>query len=260
MQLSIIIINYNATSALKNSLSWLKNNLKNHAQIIVVDNGSAKKGLSNLKREFDFIELVRLPKNVGFAKAANTGLKRAQGKYIFLTHAGVFFLKNEFPKMIDYLETHPQVGLLGPRLIIDGKGTIQDSCRRYPTFLIPLYRRFPLKYLSKARKEVNRYLMNDFNHKEIKNVDWLVSSALLIRKKALKEVGLMDERFFLYCEDIDWSKRFWQKGWYVIYFPHATLFHDYQRPSAQKGFSWYKIYNKGHHLISWFKYFLKHYA
>ena len=187
----------------------------------------------------------------------NVGIKLARGKYITIMNPDTIALKNTFQKLYDYMEANNRVGIVGPKQYYPDK-TVQNSCYRWYKLFTPIYRRTPLGKLPYAKKDVNRYLMKDFNHNNNREVDWLLGSFLFCRKEALDEVGLFDERFFLYLEDTDLCRRFWESGRKIVYLAEAKLIHNHIRESA-KG-DWYKfIFNKAtrHHIASWLKYLKK---
>jgi GT2 family glycosyltransferase len=119
----------------------------------------------------------------------------------------------------------------------------------------PFYRRTPLGRTKRGQKDLDRFLIKDFDHRSERSVDWLLGSFLFIRAEALAEVGLFDERFFLYFEDTDLCRRFWRAGWKVVYWAEAKIIHNHYRLSAR--LPWYKFFLNSaarHHIISWLKY------
>jgi GT2 family glycosyltransferase len=165
--------------------------------------------------------------------------------------------KDTFRLLFDFMEKHPDVGMSGP-LQYNPDQTVQDSCFRWFGLFTPLYRRTPLGGVPFAQKDLARFLMKDFDRSYRQDVDWLMGSCLFCRAKALKKVGLFDDDFFMYFEDTDLCRRFWQKKWRVVYFPDAKIIHNHMRQSARD--PWYRFfYNRSarQHVISWFKYVVK---
>jgi GT2 family glycosyltransferase len=155
-------------------------------------------------------------------------------------------------KLVDFMERTPDAGIVGPRLLFHD-GTVQLSCRRFYTFRVLLLRRTPLGKLFPKARAVREHLMQDFDHATTRRVDWLIGAAMLVRREAVDSVGMMDERFFLYFEDVDWCYRMAQKGLHVYYLADAVVEHGYQRESAQA------VLNRSFvaHLVSLFRYYEK---
>ena len=130
------------------------------------------------------------------------------------------------------------------------------SCMRFPTPLVPIYRRTFLGKMSFAKKAIDNYLMIDFNHAGNRQVDWILGACVMVRRAVIDEVGLLDEGLFLYFGDVAWCQKFWQAGYQVYYFASTDVVHYHKRESAQSGF-WSKIF--WIHIIDWLRY-LKKYA
>jgi GT2 family glycosyltransferase len=157
------------------------------------------------------------------------------------------------------METHREVGIVGPKLLHPDR-SMQESAHRFPTPFMPLYRRTPLGKLPHARREMHRYAMRgELGGDAPMEVDWMEGAALLVRKKAIEEVGMLDERFFMYMEDADWARRFWDAGWKVVWHPGATLMHYHRRASADTAWFLAPFTNKvtRFHIVSAVKYFRK---
>ena len=252
MDLSIIILTYKDIELAKQCLaSIFKADLKLDYEIIVVDNGSSDSGIDEVEK-IEHVKLIKSEKNLGFSGGNNLGLKKAQGDYILILNPDVIIESGGIEKMIEFLKNNPQVGLAGPKLVNDD-GSLQYSCRRFYKFLTPLYRRTFLGKFSFGKKELRKIMMKDFDHEENGPVDWLLGACFLTTNKHLDKVGLLDERFFLYFEDMDLCRRFWQAGFQVYYFANTKFVHLYKRDSARKIFSLACVY----HLQSWLKYSLK---
>jgi hypothetical protein len=177
---------------------------------------------------------------------------------MLILNPDIIVLPNAIEEMKKFLETHPKVGIVGPQLINPNK-TIQASCARYPTLLTPMYRRTPLGRLPSAQKAIAHYLMMDFDHQSERSVDWLLGACLMAPREAIEKVGVLDERFFLYFEDVDWCRRFWKAGYEVRYLPSAKMIHYHQRLSAEdSGLASLFSFPTRVHIASGIKYFLKY--
>jgi GT2 family glycosyltransferase len=259
MDISIVIVNYKSKGHTLNCIKSIKEsdfaNLK--YEIIVVDNNSNDSIGEILNWQYPNIIFIQNNYNGGLGVGNNAGFKKAQGKYLVVMNPDTIVLEDVFGKLYTYMENNPRVGLVGPKQLNPDK-TIQDSCFRFPGILTLICRRTFLGGFKFARKIINKYLMKDFNHKFEKEVDWLLGSFMFMRAEALREVGMFDEKFFLYFEDTDLCRRFWKKKWKVIYYPLAQIIHNHARESAQ--IKWYKFFlstTGRYHFISWFKYLRK---
>ena len=261
--LAIIIIGYKTRGLLKNCLNSIFENLKDSSldyQVIVVDNHSQDGTIEMIKERFPQVKLIALDKNYGYARAVNKGIKAIEARYYFILNPDTLFLeKKVIDRLYQFMEENPKIGMVGPKLINPDK-TIQPSCCRFPSFLIPLYRRTGLGKLPWVKKKIEKFLMLDWNHQERRPVDWVLGTGMFVRAEAIKEVGLMDERFFMFFEDTDWCRRFWEKNWPVYYFADAEIVHYHGRPSLNRGGIWDLFFNRGTriHIQSWLKYFLKY--
>ena len=195
--------------------------------------------------------------NIGLGAANNKGIKLSQGKYIVIMNPDTLASKDVFIKLLAYMESQPKVGAIGPKQL-NPDGSPQDSCFRWPNLLTPFFRRTPLGKTGLGKIGLDRFLYKDYNKDGAREVDWLLGSFLFCRASALRQIGLYDERFFLYLEDTDLCKRFWQSGWQVVYNPEVFIIHNHARQSAR--LPWYEFFISlaaWHHLISWFKYLKK---
>jgi len=258
MDVSIVIVNYKSRDLTLNCLRSIKaaDWPGLDYEIIVVDNYSADLSSDDLK-QFGEVKYIMNGRNLGYGAANNCGIREAQGRYIVIMNPDIVAVKDTFIKLFDFMENNPAVGMVGPKQLSPLQ-EIQDTCFRWPSLLTPLYRRTPLGKTKLARKDLDRFLYKDYNKDSFRDVDWLLGSFLFCRAEALRRVGAFDERFFLYFEDTDLCKRFWQAGWRVVYDPEAQIIHNHQRQSART--VWYKFFtNKAtwHHLASWVKYLWK---
>lgn len=259
MDLSIIILNYKTKGLLKQCLKGIGLfNLPLECEIIVVDNFSGDGTEKMIKEEFREVRFIQARNNQGFSAGYNLGIKEARGKYLLLLNPDIAILNNAIMKMYEFMEANSRVGLAGPKLL-NPDGKVQMSAMTLPSFWTPLYRRTFLGKLPFARKAMREYLMSDWDHKDNRSVDWVLGGCMIIRKEALDKVGLLDERFFLYFDDVDWCRRFWQAGWQVYYIAEAEMVHYHRRESAENpGLRGLFSYPKRTHILSWIKYFLKY--
>ena len=262
--INIVIVNYKMKENIEKCLSSLFQDLDGSTldvQVVVVDN-SPQDGLGNiLKEKFPQVLYVEQTGNVGFGKSQNRGMKAVEAKYYFalnpdtILHVG----QKTLDRFYAFMENNPKVGMSGPKLLYPD-GTLQYSCWRFPPFFQPFYQRTKLGKTKHGEKRVAYHHMKDFDHNHTMPVDALMGSAMFVRKEAIDRVGMFDERFFMYYEDIDWSLRMWESGWPVYYLHDVVLTHIHGRGSAKiPGVFRALIKNKlaRIHVTSWFKFLLK---
>lgn len=256
--LSIVITHHKTPELLELCLKSIRENTNGLNYEIIVTDSESEKEIRNLGPE---IKLIPFKKNLGYSKIVNTGIKESRGDYILIINADIIILKQAISEMLKFLKENPGVGVLGPQLL-DFDGNIQISCFSKPSLGSILARRTFFGKTNWGKKILNRFTISDWDRKSIREVDWVQGSAMMIRKKALKKVGLLDERFFMYFEDTDWCWRFWQSGYRVVYFPKAQMTHHFYRSSKKWGAVLDLFFNKytRTHIVSAVKYFLKYYV
>lgn len=259
MDISIVILNYKSKDLALNCIKSIREadfgDLKH--EIIVVDNNSNDSLGDILAWQYPDIKFIQNQKNVGMGAGNNVGIKLATGKYIVIMNPDTMVFSETFKKKFDFMEENEDIGVVGPQQLYPDQ-TIQESCYRWYGLFTPIYRRTPLGRLSFAQRDLERFAMKDFDRQSTREVDWLLGSFLFCRAKALEHAGLFDERFFLYFEDTDLCRRFWEKNWKVIYYPEVKIIHNHKRESA--GVPWYKSFNNiaaRYHMSSWLKYLKK---
>ena len=253
MDVSIIIVSYNSSSVLKPCLqSIMEQEFSGEAEVIVVDNASADGTPDMVREQFPWVKLIAGNENLGYSKGVNVGIRRAQGRYFFILNPDTVVKPDSIQKLTEFMGRTPDAGIVGPKLVFHD-GNVQYSCRRFYTFKVLLLRRTPLGKLFKNAKAVSDHLMLDFDHETTREVDWMLGAALFVRREAVESVGLMDERFFLYFEDVDWCYRMKQQELRVCYYPESVVTHGYVRESAQS------VINRSlvAHLVSLFRYYEK---
>jgi GT2 family glycosyltransferase len=258
MDLSIVILNYYNKNLIKEFLKNLAElNLPYDYEIIVVDNASYDGIGEVLTKNFSAVKFIQSSKNGGFAAGNNLGIKQATGKYILICNPDLAILSDAVQCLYNYMEANPKVGLAGPRLINADK-SIQPSCTSFPDWHLPLYRRTFLANSQRGKKWLADYLLADLDHYQNHLVPALFGACLMVRRSALEPVGLMDERYFMYMEDLDWSRRFWEQGYQVAYAGEAEVIHLHRRESATDH-PWETLFSKTarYHIVSFLKYLKK---
>lgn len=258
-QLSVLIIEYHCIDQIKGCLPTLKAHLGalNWECVVVSNSEYDTDGLEAMRQRLPGARIVANDRNRGYAGGVNRGLPECGAPFVFVLNPDCRLTDDKVPELIGFLRDNPAVAAVGPK-VLDEQGAVQPSCRRFPhpwTFLLV---RSALSILPGAGAERRRYLMEDFDHDNQRDVDWLSGGAVLVRKNAIDVVGPMDERFFLYMEDVDWSRRFWQVGFRVTYVPSCVVIHAGQHASIQGGLKSLASRHTRFHLVSMSKYFLKH--
>lgn len=263
IMLSIILINYKTPTLLRQCIQSIqKNEPKFNYEIIVIDNNSEDGSVAMIEDDFyESVKLIANDKNLGFPKAVNQGIKASKSKkYILLLNPDITVLKDSLDQMYQYMEENKDTAVLGPKLL-NPNGSIQYSCfSQYPSLKTVLYRRTILGKSEHAQKEIKKFLMTNWNHKQESEVAWILGSCMFVRKEAIDKVGLMDERFFMYMEDVDWCRRFWNNNFRVVYCPDFEMVHYYQRASASESSLIKSMFNRQTriHIASALKFFLKY--
>lgn len=235
--IDIVITAWNAKVYLLRCLRSIEDNLKNiNYQIILVDNGSTDGTSEMIKEDFPHIFLLRNSQNKGVAPARNQGIRVSRNNYLMLLDADAELTKSAVENLLEFMETHPPVGVVGPKLI-DPNGALQFSCRQFPRIITPIYRRLSFLPFSKNSQVLREHQMSDWDHSYARPVDYVIGACQLIRRSALEEVGLLDEKIFYGPEDIDFCLRMWLNGWMVYYYPDAVIIHHEQRVTKRKPFN-----------------------
>ena len=202
-------------------------------EIFVVDNNSIDGSVEMVQQKFPQVHLIANKQNVGFSTANNQAIKVSKGKYILLLNPDTVVSEDTFIKTITFLDKHPNAGALGVRMI-DGKGNfLPESKRGLPTPSVAFYKIFGLSTLFPKSRKAGRYHLGFLPENEINKVDILSGAFMLMRKEALDKVGLLDEAFFMYGEDIDLSYRIQLGGYDNYYFPETKIIH-YKGESTKK--------------------------
>lgn len=234
IKISVIIVNYNVEFFLEQCLiSVFKALEKIQGEVYVVDNNSIDGSVEMVKEKFSSVILIENKENVGFSRANNQALKIAKGEYHLLLNPDTIVEEDTFLKVVEFMDQHPDAGGLGVKMI-DGKGNfLPESKRGLPTPRDAFYKIFGLSTLFKGSRRFGRYHLSYLNPDEIHEIEILSGAFMLMRRETLKKVGLLDEAFFMYGEDIDLSYRIVLGGYKNYYFPKTRIIH-YKGESTKK--------------------------
>ena len=233
-KISVIIVNYNVEFFLEQCLNSVKKALANiSGEVFVVDNNSIDGSVEMVRLKFPEINLIANKDNRGFSKANNQAIEISQGEYILLLNPDTVVEEDTFSKVISFMDNHPDAGGLGVRML-DGKGIfLPESKRGLPTPKVAFYKIFGLSKLFPKSKKFGQYHLGHLSEFETNEVDILSGAFMLMRKEALEKVGLLDETFFMYGEDVDLSYRIQKGGYKNYYFPETRIIH-YKGESTKK--------------------------
>lgn len=234
MKLSVIIVNYNVQYFLEQCLLTVTRAMRDiSGEIIVVDNHSVDASCKMVREHFPNVILMENEDNVGFSKANNQAIKIAKGEYVLLLNPDTVVREDTFSKCIEFMDSHPDAGALGVKMI-DGKGNfLPESKRGLPTPEVALYKMLGLNKIFPSSRRFGKYHMGYLHADEVNEVEVLAGAYMFMRKKVLDEVGLLDETYFMYGEDIDLSYRITKAGYKNYYFPDTSIIH-YKGESTKK--------------------------
>jgi GT2 family glycosyltransferase len=222
----IVIVNFNSTDFLLRCLRSVYEALEEiPARIIIEDNDSGD-GVGRIQAMFPQVKLSKGTHNVGFSKAANKGLKEGNSPYVVLLNPDTYVPPGFFGTALRYMEENPDIGIMGPK-VLNLDGSVQGSARSFPTPLTALFGRNTLltKWFPRNRTSLQNVITTKSDGISPMEVDWVSGACMIVRRRAIQDVGLMDERFFMYWEDADWCRRMRESGWKVVYLPQASIVH-----------------------------------
>ena len=235
LDLTVVIVSWNVRDLLRrclNSILGAPTAAPFGTEIIVVDNASTDGSAEMVRAEFPNVKLIANRENRGFTAANNQGLALGRGRHMLLLNPDTEVLDNALVTMVRYMDEHPQVGALGPRLQYPD-GSLQSSRRRFPTFATALLESTVLQEWWPDNQILHRYYMADTDDDDIQPVDWVVGACLLTRRQVYEQVGGLDEAFFMYSEELDWCRRIKNAGWEIAYLHTAAVIHHEGKSSEQ---------------------------
>jgi N-acetylglucosaminyl-diphospho-decaprenol L-rhamnosyltransferase len=231
VDVSIVIVNWNVRDLLRRCLYSITQYPVSSIEVIVVDNASTDGSVDMVRAEFPAVRLVVNSENRGFPGAINQGISLARGRYVLLLNPDTELVGNALGTMVAFADEHLDVGVVGPQLL-NSDGSVQSSRRRFPILVTAFFESTWLQPYA-PRRLLERYYVGDQLDDRVQDVDWLMGAALMARREAIEQVGPMDERFFMYSEELDWCRRFREAGWRVVYVPTAQILHHEGKSSEQ---------------------------
>lgn len=231
IDLSIIIVSFNAKEFLLNCLESIYKETKEiNYEVIVIDNGSTDGTVEALtakseKRKMKNLRIIANKENLGFAAANNQGIKVAKGRYILLLNQDTVLLEEALQKMLSFMDKYPQIGLAGCQLLNQDK-TIQPSAGYFPRLSKIFLMMSFLDDLPLLRDVLKPYQTRNIKfYTKLRYPDWVQGAFYFLRKEAIDDVGLLNEDYFMYMEDVDYAYRLKKAGWEVVFVPEAKIIH-----------------------------------
>lgn len=243
LDLSVVIVSWNVRELLRRCLASLLRDVAPAAEghfvlpggrtleVWVVDNSSSDGSAGMVEADFPGVHVLVSP-NRGFAAGSNQGIARSRGRYVLLLNPDTEVVGDALTTLLDYLEAHPDVGVVGPQLRY-GDGRLQSSRRRFPTPLTGFLESTLLQQWFPHNRWLSRYYVLDRPDDATSEADWVVGAAFVVRREAIAQAGLLDEGYFMYSEEMEWCRRIKSHGWRVVYLPAATVIHHEGRSSEQ---------------------------
>lgn len=236
VELSVIIVSWNVKNLLERCLASVLAQLPDipgASEVLVIDNASSDGSAGLVQEKFPQVHLIANPSNAGFTIACNQGIAGSSGRYVLLLNPDTELQPGALPLMVDYLREHPEVALLGPQLL-NPEGSVQSSRRRFPSLATALVESTPIQWrLFPELPLLRHFSYLDLPEGEVQEVDWVTGACLLIRRETLSQIGLLDERYFMYFEELDWCLRAKRAGWKIMYLPTAKVVHHAGKSSEQ---------------------------
>ncbi len=222
---SIVIVSWNTRDILRDCLrSILDDAGPVSYEIIVVDNASADDSVEMVRREFPDVRLIENADNRGFAAANNQGMAVAGGRYVLLLNSDTIVLDHAIAKTVAFAEARPDAAVVGCR-VLNPDRTLQPTCFMYPSLFNLLLASTYLYKLWPQSRLLGREQMTWWQRDDVREVDVVTGCFMLVRREAIEQVGVMDERFFMYAEETDWCYRFRKAGWKVLFTPAGEIIH-----------------------------------
>jgi GT2 family glycosyltransferase len=237
MRLSVVIVSWNTRDLLRQCLDCLKQEVgcdvaSGNCQVFVVDNNSHDGSAQMVKADHAWVKLIANDANLGFAKANNQAIKLTNSEYVLLLNPDTEVEPGAIKTLLQFIEPRPECGVVAPQLL-NSDGSVQRSCREFPTFAGMCYELIGLTKLFPKNETFGRYKMLDWNHDDERQVDQPEGACLLIRRSLLDQVGLLDEGYFMLFEEVDWCYRVKRAGWQIWFTPTARVKHHYGQSIKQ---------------------------
>jgi N-acetylglucosaminyl-diphospho-decaprenol L-rhamnosyltransferase len=256
LDVSVVIVNYRVRDLLRECLRSLEHDLRKlRGEVWVVDNASGDGSVEMLTAELPWVRLIANDRNRGYGAANNQAIRQARGRYLLILNPDTKLPPGAIIDTIAELEAHPDIGALGPKLVL-ADGSLDRACRRsFPSPEVAFYRLFGLTRLFPNHPRFARYNLLNVDENTAIDVDSVVGAFMLVRREVVERVGMFDEAFRLYGEDLDWAFRIKQAGWRVRYHPAVVVTHYKRQSTRQRPVSSIRAFYEAMHIF-----YDKHYA
>ena len=256
LDVSVVIVNYKVRELLHDCLRSVEAALAGlRGEVWVVDNASGDGSVEMVRADFPWVRLIANEQNRGYGAANNQAIGPARGRYVLVLNPDTKLPPHAIVDTIAEMEAHPDIGALGPKLVL-ADGSLDKACRRsFPSPEVAFYRLFGLARLFPRHRRFARYNLLDVDEDTPLDVDSVVGAFMLVRRVVIQQVGMFDEAFRLYGEDLDWAFRIKQAGWRVRYHPAVVVLHLKGQSSRQRPVTSIRLFYDAMHTF-----YDKHYA
>lgn len=233
MDLSIVIVNWKVRDLLEKALRSIFEQTEGISfEVFVVDNNSGDGSAEVVREKFPQVDLTASAENLGFAKGNNLAIKKSRGRYVLLLNPDTEILDNVLEKMVRFMDAHPECGIAGCKLL-NADLSLQSSVRAFPDLASQIFILLKIHNFLLHSKAMYRYLAGDFDYEKTQEVDQVMGAFMMIRREVFDKIGLMDETFWLWFEEVDFCKRAKEAGWKIFYTPEAKIIHLYGQSFKQ---------------------------
>jgi hypothetical protein len=226
MRLSAVIVSYRSRDDLLDCLASVEADAAGlETETIVIDNDSRDGAAAAVAERFPAVRVIENAENLGFARAVNQGIAATRGAYVLILNPDCIVRPGALRALIGQLAGQPRCGIAAPR-VFNPDGSLDYTARTFPGPMAFLFNRYSLLTRMFPRNRWSRrYLMSDWDHASVRDVDWVSGACMLARREAIEQVGALDEAYFMFNEDVDWCRRMGEAGWTVTYVPSAEVIH-----------------------------------
>ncbi len=255
LQMSVVIVSHEHIDYIRKCIDSVLRQKGVFFEVIVVDNASRDGTAEYVRRVFPVVHLVEQKNRFGFSTNVNAGIRKAKGEYVVVLNPDTVLFPNVLSVLVHFMDTHPLAGICGPKLI-NADGTVQMSYRNFPSWKTALFRRTLLRKWFVNSSIVRNHLNSGARHDVMQETDWMLGACLLLRHSMITQIGLFDDQYRLYVEDIDICRRAHEAGWQVWYVPQAVVTHNHNAISDRKLFSlhsWYHFMSMIHYINKYWK-------
>jgi N-acetylglucosaminyl-diphospho-decaprenol L-rhamnosyltransferase len=238
-----------------NALPWIERCLESvrGEEVVVVDNGSSDGSADVVREQLPEARVIE-QENVGLAAGWNRGIAEVSGRYVLILNSDAWLTDGSLRRLVAFADQHPEAGIVGPRLL-NPDGSLQRSVRGFPTLWRLATEYFFLRKLAPRSRALNAFYAGGFDHDAVREAEFVMGSAMLVRRDAADAVGLFDEDFFMFNEESDWCYRFLRAGWKVLFYPEAEVFHVGGATTKQ---NWRRNYRE--QVVSHLRFLAKHHG